>query len=378
MGNGTKIGMVLVLVLVVIVTVKVFDSGEPEQQAKSNSKETSSKSEPKAADTASKSAKTTSGTSRGSRAAVSSRSNPRASSPVGENSRTNRTDRPIVGSRPRSGDAANSTRYDAGRDRRLAQNNSTSSNRGASGVANRPESAKQGDGKVSTDPRVRPTSTSASRGGKPVGAIDPSGVRPSPTGAGDARPVPATARSGVASTSETATTSRGNERRRSGIIGRQPGAEPPTTTSERKSSTSTPGFPKTHQVVEGDSLWKLAETYYQRPSLFTLILQHNPKLGDGSELRIGDQLKIPAPPAAVASAVKKNASSKPTTASSSRRETTAQNGFRTHVIEDGDTLYDLAEEYLGSGQRWTDIQKANPGLDPSRLTIGKQIRVPNS
>ena len=377
MGNGTKIGMVLVLVLVVIVTVKVFDSGGSEQPVKNSSKETPSESGAKSADTASKNAKTASVNSRDSREEISGRSNSRTNSSARENSRTNRADRPIVGSRTRSGEARTSTRYDAGRDRRLAQNNPTSSDRGVSRGTNRPENVKEGDGKGSTDSRVRPASTSSSGAGRPVGAIDPSGLRPSPTGVGEAQPVPATARGGVPSTSESATTPRGNERRRSGIIGRQPGAEP-TTTPEPKSSPDSRGFPKTHQVVEGDSLWKLAETYYQRPSLFTLILQHNPKLGDGSDLRIGDQLKIPAPPAGVATGTKKSAPAKSIAVSSNRREATVGSGFRTHVIEDGDTLYDLAEEYLGSGQRWTDIQKANPGLDPSRLTIGKQIRVPNS
>jgi len=51
---------------------------------------------------------------------------------------------------------------------------------------------------------------------------------------------------------------------------------------------------------------------------------------------------------------------------------------RTHTIQKGDTLWSLAVKYLGSGQRWPDIQKANPGmtLAPTKLPVGKTITIP--
>ena len=44
-----------------------------------------------------------------------------------------------------------------------------------------------------------------------------------------------------------------------------------------------------------------------------------------------------------------------------------------HVIEEGDTLYDLSREYGVSVQ---DIQRANPGVDPYNLQVGQRVKVP--
>ncbi len=49
---------------------------------------------------------------------------------------------------------------------------------------------------------------------------------------------------------------------------------------------------------------------------------------------------------------------------------------RTHTIQPRDTLYSLAQRYLGSGKRWQEIQAMNPGLDPKKLPVGKEILIP--
>ncbi|MBI5137928.1 MAG: LysM peptidoglycan-binding domain-containing protein [Nitrospirae bacterium] len=48
-----------------------------------------------------------------------------------------------------------------------------------------------------------------------------------------------------------------------------------------------------------------------------------------------------------------------------------------HTVESGDTLWDLARAYLGSGARWTEIAAANPSLgDPHRIFPGQQLTIP--
>jgi len=50
-----------------------------------------------------------------------------------------------------------------------------------------------------------------------------------------------------------------------------------------------------------------------------------------------------------------------------------------HVVKAGDTLWSLAVKYLGNGQRWTEIQKANGGpekCDPNKLKIGRVLTLP--
>jgi len=44
-----------------------------------------------------------------------------------------------------------------------------------------------------------------------------------------------------------------------------------------------------------------------------------------------------------------------------------------HVVESGDTLYDMSREY---GVSVNDIQEANPGIDPYNLQIGQKVKIP--
>jgi len=50
---------------------------------------------------------------------------------------------------------------------------------------------------------------------------------------------------------------------------------------------------------------------------------------------------------------------------------------QTHVIQKGDTLWAISTRYLGSGRRWKEILAVNPGLNPRKLTIGKELKIPS-
>ena len=49
---------------------------------------------------------------------------------------------------------------------------------------------------------------------------------------------------------------------------------------------------------------------------------------------------------------------------------------RTYTIKDGDTLWSIAQRMYGDGQRWVDIVRANPGLEPKKLRVGQEITLP--
>jgi LysM repeat protein len=49
---------------------------------------------------------------------------------------------------------------------------------------------------------------------------------------------------------------------------------------------------------------------------------------------------------------------------------------RIHVVEKGDTLWSLANRYLGDGRRWREIQQANGGIDTKKLRIGQKLLIP--
>jgi nucleoid-associated protein YgaU len=50
----------------------------------------------------------------------------------------------------------------------------------------------------------------------------------------------------------------------------------------------------------------------------------------------------------------------------------------THVIQDGETLSDIAEDYFGSPHQWMVIWNANKSriLNPDRLKVGTSIVIP--
>ncbi len=47
-----------------------------------------------------------------------------------------------------------------------------------------------------------------------------------------------------------------------------------------------------------------------------------------------------------------------------------------HVVEKGDTLWDLAAKYLGSGMEWKKIAEANGNPKPRALHVGKELTIP--
>ncbi len=56
-----------------------------------------------------------------------------------------------------------------------------------------------------------------------------------------------------------------------------------------------------------------------------------------------------------------------------------QTGPYVHVVRwEGETLSLIAHWYSGSWENWKALAKANPGLDPDRITVGERIRIPRS
>lgn len=56
--------------------------------------------------------------------------------------------------------------------------------------------------------------------------------------------------------------------------------------------------------------------------------------------------------------------------------TPATTGSKIYEIQKGDTLWSIAKNHLGDGQRWKDIVTANPNLTPESMSIGQKIVLP--
>ncbi len=55
---------------------------------------------------------------------------------------------------------------------------------------------------------------------------------------------------------------------------------------------------------------------------------------------------------------------------------TVEMPVNTYTIKRGDTLWSIAKQTYGNGQRWREIVNANPGLNPAKLSVGQKIAIP--
>lgn len=47
-----------------------------------------------------------------------------------------------------------------------------------------------------------------------------------------------------------------------------------------------------------------------------------------------------------------------------------------HTVENGDTLFDIAQAYYGDGNQWQKISQANDNVKPEDLVVGKKLHIP--
>jgi nucleoid-associated protein YgaU len=48
----------------------------------------------------------------------------------------------------------------------------------------------------------------------------------------------------------------------------------------------------------------------------------------------------------------------------------------THTVEDGDTLFDIAQAYYGDGNQWSKIAQDNGNIKPESLQVGQKLQIP--
>ena len=93
----------------------------------------------------------------------------------------------------------------------------------------------------------------------------------------------------------------------------------------------------------------------------------------------GTPLKPAVPNAAPVPAAAGSAEPDTETASETSRPSPAPSDTlpeRTHVVQRGETLWSIAEEYYGSGPMYRKIVEANPGIDPHNIKPGRVLVVP--
>jgi nucleoid-associated protein YgaU len=204
----------------------------------------------------------------------------------------------------------------------------------------------------------------ATTGQDPYAALRAPGALPTPATAGNAAPAGASPAGAPLGAHPLAA---GGAQPPSTYPGQPAGQNPLAAPVVRGATQPVPS--REYVVKTGDTLGEIASRELGSAARWTEIQKLNGGLAP-EKLRVGMKLKLPAGAAAsvASSAAPTSGAAKPAAAA----------GGRTYVVQSGDTLGEIASRELGSAARWTEIQKLNPTIDPSRLAVGTKLTLPAS
>lgn len=148
-------------------------------------------------------------------------------------------------------------------------------------------------------------------------------------------------------------------------------AEPaePAAPVERPAGVVAPEF-DTHLVRANETMETIAERYYGRASLWSVVARANPSV-DPMKLRVGVELRIPRDPA--------NVQGLPVTDGGGAPAATPDPPVE-YVVRSGDTLSEIAAAHYGSSRLWRVILDANRDKIRSATDIrpGMRLVIPAS
>lgn len=140
-----------------------------------------------------------------------------------------------------------------------------------------------------------------------------------------------------------------------------------------------------YYVEPGDSFWKIAQKIYGDGGYFKALQAYNrvryPKPG---KLDIGDEILTPRAgelQEKYAHLCPKKRKVKPGSPTITAAASSRLRPGRMYVVEEGDTLYDIARYELGAASRWPEIYELNQGRlgrDMDYLRPGTKLSLPAS
>lgn len=146
------------------------------------------------------------------------------------------------------------------------------------------------------------------------------------------------------------------------------GAAQTQTQAERRTEVGSEGWGRRYTVVEGDTLWRIAQRELGDGGRWREILNANTDVipGDGG-VTVGMQIRLPG-----------RATATPTGGSQTQTPPRATSGTRNYTVREGDTLSRIASRELGSVSRMQEILDLNRGVldDADMVRVGMTIRLP--
>ena len=138
----------------------------------------------------------------------------------------------------------------------------------------------------------------------------------------------------------------------------------------------------TYEIQPGDNYWTISEKLYGTGVFFRALAEHNRQaFPEANKLQAGETIEAPGQEELEKSYP--DLCPKPEhRAIAEKRSNTLPVGLssgRTYVVEEGDTLFDIARYELGKASRWVEIYQMNRdrlGKDFDYLTPGMKLSLP--
>lgn len=133
------------------------------------------------------------------------------------------------------------------------------------------------------------------------------------------------------------------------------------TVTENKITQESIELPTSHTVVEGETLWSIAEKFYKSGYNWTTIAMEN-KLTDANSIMAGQVLTLP-----------KADTIRPESENISATQTAAP---KTYTVQKGDDLWNISLKEYADGYAWVKIAKANNLTNPDLIHPGNVLTLP--
>jgi len=133
---------------------------------------------------------------------------------------------------------------------------------------------------------------------------------------------------------------------------------------------------RTYKVQAGDTLTSIAQKTLGAESRWHEIAEANPLI-DPIKLRIGQVLKLPAPPGAATTAAAHGAAFTPIPGATTQPRDPS--GRIIYIVRPQDSLASIAKQYYGTRELWKTIYSANRGVigsNPDKLEPGTKLLIP--
>ncbi|OGM01895.1 hypothetical protein A2115_00400 [Candidatus Woesebacteria bacterium GWA1_41_8] len=143
--------------------------------------------------------------------------------------------------------------------------------------------------------------------------------------------------------------------------GQEEGTTLPTgVTTQREGAKQ---LPATHTVQAGETLWQIAETYYDSGYNWVDIAEENGLTHPGL-IEEGQVLSIPSVEAKTATVSKPVESAEISITGS------------TYTVSKGDSLWDISVRAYGDGYKWVEIARENKLVNPDIIHAGNILILP--